>query len=622
MEFLTTYFSPSLQQLMGLAGVLIVGLALSVIGAAVGGRARFAPADLLAGWGVVALIFTLIGTLTSLPFTYITLALAFIAAGSGVYVWRRDGRLLPDGAGKILLMNGLLFILISAMQPSQWDEYSHWLLAARYLFEVDLFPGIGLPVPLADYPAYPTGASLIPYLVSKTANHFVENAAPLFHILLLVSLGLAALDVIRQGAGLDRKARPGWGLCALGFMTVTIFSTAFVQKIIFTAYADLPVAAATAMCGLLGWMILQALSENDQAKARTLALQMGLVLTILLDLKPATIVLMVGVLGGVLIAALRDPDIRMSRFLKLLPLMTVSGIVILIAWSWYTSIHLPHGSHSILPFDEWQWHQMPHTLATIASIMTKKGAYFGMMLVLSVLAFIALFRYRTRFDRFVLIAGSTFVGYNLFLVFVYLAIHKGYTGLHALSYWRYNLHIAHLGVFCAAYGLSVLWQAKRTEGMERVLPYLAKAAIVIVVVLPVVFAPKLRFDLRLPKQFVKEVGRELTTMLPASARVYVFDPLSAGFYAKLMRYQLYGAATQIGDINVFMKITPQSVRKGLETSKPTHVWVHTQNDIIVAALGVDLPKRNAHLLEKQRDGWQLVKSWPYPGYNQPQDIPD
>ena len=622
MNFLTTYFAPTTDQLVNLAAVLLLGLAFSVIGAAVSGRQRFAPADILVGWAITAFIFTLLGTLTTISFSSITVLMGLLALTCGVYVWKRDRRLLPDGAGKILLMNALLFLIISAMSPSQWDEYSHWLLAARYLFEVDGFPRTGLPVPVADMPGYPNGASLILYLVSRITGSFSENAAPLFHILLLVSMALAAVDLIRRGTNRDTRAPISWRLCALGFMTVTIFSTAFVQKVVFTAYADLPVAACVAFAGLFGWLVLQALSENESATAKSRALQLGLVIMILMSLKPTSLVLMVGVMGGITITALRDPNIRFISYLKLVPVMVIPGIVIMLLWNGYTAIHMPSGTPSVMPFERWQWHQMPQTLATIGTIMTKKGAYFGMMLTLSTLSLIALVRFRSEFDRFVLIAGCTFVGYNLFLVFVYLAIFGGYSGSNALSYWRYNMHIAHLGVFCSAYGLSVLWHNKLSTRMSSALPKLGQVAIIFLILLPLLFATKLRFDIRAPKQFIRMVGTELSMTLPKGSRVFVIDPRSAGFYAKQMRYELYGAATFVGDTNSFSKYTPEDLRQRLNKVEATHVLIHTHTERAEETLRQKLNQGNAHLLKKSADQWQLIKSWPYPGYNLPGDIKD
>ena len=119
--------------------------------------------------------------------------------------------------------------------------------------------------------------------------------------------------------------------------------------------------------------------------------------------------------------------------------------------------------------------------------LAKKGFYFGMMLTLSALSVVALFRFRSKFDRFVLIAGCVFAGYNLFLVFVYLAIFGGYSGSHALSYWRYNMHLAHLGVFCSAYGLSILWREKLAGRFGNTSEYLTKFAIVALIILLLIY---------------------------------------------------------------------------------------------------------------------------------------
>ena len=622
MNFLSTYFSPAPSQLLGLAAVLVIGLAFTLIGAAITGKHRYAPADILVGWAFCIIVFTLIGTQTDIPFTPVTIAMGLFAIGCGIYVWKRDKRLLPAGAVKLLVLNILLFIIIAAMAPSQWDEFSHWLLAGSYLFEIDTFPRTGLEPPLSISTYYPNGATLIPYLASQISGHFVENASALFHILLLCSMALTALDIIRRGAKLDLIASPSWGGCALGFMTVTIFSTAFVQKVVFTAYADLPMAACVATAGFLGWLILQALSKNEKTKAFILAVQFGLVLLLLQNLKPTGIVLILGLCIGLSIAALRDSKVPFGSFLKLLPQMILPCIFIYVLWKAHIDTHFSVRNLSLLPFDLWQWHNMAETLPRIFGIMTRKGAYFGMMGMLSVLSFWALFRYRTPFDRFTILAGSTFVSYNAFLVFAYLAIFTGFTSTHALSYWRYNMHLAHLGVFCAAFGLAVLWQQRASLRMRSYLPLLSKIAIVIVLMLPLAFAKKLRFDVRSPKQFVHNIGEDLKTLLPKESRLFIMDPHSNGFYREQMRYQMYGTAFVTGDYQIPGPKDAREVTKSLKKANANYMWIHTQTSVVLEAIKLNLPEKNAHLLKKEGASWVLIKSWPYPGYNMPGDIKD
>ena len=62
---------------------------------------------------------------------------------------------------------------------------------------------------MAGFPEYPTGPSLVPYMASRIVDSFQEAAAPLFHIMELISIGLAAMDLIRIGTKLGRTKNPG-----------------------------------------------------------------------------------------------------------------------------------------------------------------------------------------------------------------------------------------------------------------------------------------------------------------------------------------------------------------------------------------------------------------------------
>ncbi len=620
LDYFATYFTPTATQMLATFSVLAVCFGLVVIGAAVGGRDRYRPADILCGWAVVVVVFTLFGITTSIPFTYLAVAFLFLAMGCAVYVWRRDGELLPPMALKLLVLTAPLLFLVSAMTPSQWDEYSHWLLAGRYLFDFDGFPGPGMPKGIMDFPGYPYGSPLVGYLVSRLVGHFVENTGAIFHIVLLIAMAMAVIDLIRRGAQLD--ATKSWALAALGFISVTLFSTTFVQKVIFTAYADLPTSVGLAFIGILGWMIVEALSNNDDKKAKIYALQLGLVLAVFIDVKPANVTLVAFAMAGVSIAVLRDPNTPVLRFIKLLPHMLITAIIVFVSWKVYTSIHLPYGSMAIRSYDQWYFSYLPETLATILKIMLRKGPYFIMMIGLSIAGLVALLKYRGPFGQLALVVAVCFVGYNLFLVFSYIAIFGPGSGPKALSYWRYNQHLGNLGSACLMFGAAILWRRYIAERSQAWWPKMGWAAIFIVVFAPILFAPKVRFDVRAPKQFVKEIGLEMRALMPKGSRLYMIDPLSVGFYAKLMRYQIYGVGSYAGEVKVTSDITAERLQKSLVETKATHAWVHTQNREVLDGLGVDLKERSAHFLEKQGDGWRLIKSWPYPGYNQPQDIPD
>ncbi len=619
MDGIADLFLPSPRQVIGLGAVLVVALGFVGIGAAAGGRRRLAEADLVCGWGLACLYFTIAGVLSEVRFSVLALLAAAAAVAGLIAVYRRDGRVLVPGTGKVLALAAVLFLVVTGLSPSQWDEYSHWLPAGRYLFEIDTFPGAGYPPSVAEYPGYPHGVPLIAYLVSRVAGHFVENAGALFNVTFLLVFALVFIKLVRKGLSLPEGDSPGWGLAALGILGVTVFSTTFVQKVIFTAYADFPSAAALAFAGVSGWFLLEALAAGDRARARRLALQMGLALAALVNAKQANLVIFVFLLAGVGVAGWRDPRVKLGRLLAEAPLIVGPAVVIYAVWQIHVSGDLASGAQRVLPFAQWEFHIIPQTLVTMLKIMARKGAYFGLMAVITGFAVRALIRFEGRFDRLAIITATVFVGYNLFLLFAYFAIFGGYTGANALSYWRYNMHLGLLGAACIGFGGALLW--KRLLG-DRSAAGLATVAVALVLILPAVFAPKLRFDLRLPKQYVKKVGTEIAAMLPDGARVFVIDPLDTGFYAKMMRYQIYGVGRVVGRTDVYGRNSVASITAQLERTQPTHVWVHTQTPSAERVFGQPLARKHSHLLVRDGGGWKLLKSWPYPGYDLPQDVAD
>lgn len=609
------YFTPSASQLLGLAALLTTGAILAGLGAAAAGPHRQAPADIVVGCGIAGLLFTAYGSLAALPFTYLFLAVLLAAPVAFYAAWKRGGPLAAAGWVKVLLLTLPLWLLVAAMAPSQWDEFSHWLLSARYLVDHDLFPGVGRPTAIQDYPAYPYGVPLISYLASRLARHFVDNAGPLFNVLLLLSFGLQMAALVRRRLGLAQAAPLSWALAAFAVLAVTGLNPTFVQKIVLTAYADLPTSVATGFAVLLGWYLLGALADGDEPAADACALQMGFALAMLINAKQANLVLVVFILAGLVLAALRDPRVPVAGLARRAVRVLGPVAATYLLWRYHVASELAAVDRGVMPFASWNIAEIPRILVSMATIMAKKSAYAVVMLAVIGLAVRALWRCRNDFDRLALVVGTTAIGYNAFLFFAYVAIFGGYEGVRTASYWRFNLHLGMLAVIVIAVGGAALWQ-RWSAGLRR-LPWLP---IVLVLALPVAFAPKLRFDLQPVKLYATEVGHDLARTLPRGSRLAVVDPLGTGFYAKYMRYLVYGVARLSGDVNLFG--TPDKAAITRAVSGADYVWVHTRNQAADAFFGLALPARASSLLARRGAGWTLVKSWPYPGYDNPADVPD
>lgn len=632
------YFTPTIDQFAGLLAVLATFVLFAMIGGLVGGPRRFRQLDVFVGWGVVNMAFTVLGVFSAIPFTWIFYGLWAMGLCGGLLSWRRDRKQKADGfATSEMWRIGVLILpfvlLATAMRASQWDEFSQWLLNAQYLLQYDAFPRNGLPVNPSGHSAYPYGLPLITYLASKLAGGFVENAGGLANLLLLVSLAPAFVHIVGTGLEASQNWLKSWGAAALGLLGVTVLTTTFVQKLVLTAYADSATAATLAAVGVLVWKLLDTLGERPPEKGtRTgaLAWQFAWVSAVLINLKQPNLVLLVLLLAGMALVVIRDPLVRIAEILRRLPVMLGPTVVVYLAWRYHVSHNLSGGEFSLIPFDGWLIPQAFEILQRMLLIASKKGAYFVMMAILVVFAVRGFMRTQGSFDRFAILAGGVFAGYTLFLWFMYVAAFGPGEGLRAASYWRYNTQLGPLGAFCAAFGLSILWRRHARRKLAdwnvpaRLLPALA---VILVVTMPAVAGKSLRFDIRPQKDHMRMVGQEMARTLPDGARLVIIDPRGNGFADQVIRYELAsggGSGRGLKATYRFNVLKPPAseLDEILERKAITHAWVHQPLDGVRAALGIELPALNSHLLRRAGKGWELLRSWPYGGYEDPYSLPD
>ena len=126
------HFVPDPAFLVGLAGVGLWCLAFAVLGGFWFGRARIAELDIACGFGLVCLVFTMLGVATSVRFTHIAFGLLGVSVVLAVLVYRRDRRLIEAAGLMIVALSAPLILLITDMVPSQWDEFTTWLPNALF----------------------------------------------------------------------------------------------------------------------------------------------------------------------------------------------------------------------------------------------------------------------------------------------------------------------------------------------------------------------------------------------------------------------------------------------------------------------------------------------------------
>jgi hypothetical protein len=512
-----------------------------------------------------------------------------------------------------------LLIIASAMMASQWDEFSQWLWNARYLFEVGAFPGQGRPESLASFPAYPKAMPITMALISWVAGTFVENGGALFNLLLLLATALLVARLMCLGYAPQKPDRaPGFALLAMALLFTIAFPPFVVAKITLTAYADPGSAVAVAFAGILGWRAILALADDERrAQAAPLGWQMGLAAAVLVSLKQANLVLFILILIGVGLAGLRTTGVRPAALAGLLARAILPAAIAYILWRYYVGQALSGEEFKIMRPAEWDLNVIRPMLATVVSIMLNKSVFFATMVLVALFAPIALIRDRGPLGALAIISGTVFAGYLAFLLFIYVTAFGGSDARNAMSFWRYMMHTGALGAATWAYFLGVLW---RHSTRPDWVPAWGKAVILLALIFPLAMAPKLRFDLRSPKIYVRSVSHELVRLIPEGARVIIVDPLDAGFYGKLMRYMLYRHVRVVRSLQY--NPSADAIRDAVAETLPTYAWIHTQTDAVRGVFGAPLPPGSSYLMKKEAAGWRLIESWPYPGYALPSDIPD
>jgi hypothetical protein len=619
-------FIPTVTQFLMLLTISAVGAAMAIIGGALSGRHRIPEMNVIFGWAFITVIFTVTGALLGWP---LEIAGWITVAAVAISLWvviKRGIPLLPKGIGRTALLGLPMILVVSAMHPSQWDEFAHWIPAAHYLFVWDSFPNADLPRGAASFPGYPYAMGFPVYLASKLAGSFVENTTAVLNVLMLflfahlVARVIAAQRVSSQQ--LFSNDAPPWWACATGILAVTILNPTFVQKLVLTAYAELASGLTLALGMIIAWQMFEELSGGNRSEAKRQAWLFSLVLLLLISLKQSTIALVLILLLVIAIVGMRDPKVKLRDLFSLLPLMIIPAILIFLLWKHYVGENLVNSEHLIRPFDKWFWGLFYDIVLSMLNVVAHKGGYFVPSFIVSGMAIYALFRWRGSRDRLFLMSGLAFLSYNAFLLVTYLAVFSQFDALRVASYWRYNTHLGLILVVAFILVLGIVYR-RYIYGRDWNMRYVLWLPVILAVGLQIGLIHKLRFDARLTKIHIREIMPDILEQLPKNGGLFVIDPKSDGAYGTQMRYQLYMANRKIvGNISAYSNTRAAPIRGRLEDGKVDFIWVHSLTNEVRQAVGLELKEGASYLLKRDGTTWRIAKLWPFKGYLSPTEIKD
>ncbi len=616
MDFLSHYIElifvrPS--QAMPIVIGVILWILLAGIGSLMTGKDRQVEINVLFGWAAVITIFTVAGVLLRSPFFVLTIILGLLGL-YGIYRSLKSGQpLFVPGSWKIVVLALPLVLIAGAMDPSQWDEFSHWLPAPNYLIAFDGFPNAAQPYNGPHMlSAYPYAWPILSYLSAQIYGELLPSIGGVMNVLLLLTFTSFMLRAGQRVIGTAVVPSITWGFAAAVFLCATIFNPTFIQKIILTSYSDVSTAVVVGASLLITYFYLEALARRDEVSDWSRAWQLGLLLALLINLRQPNLVFALILLVSIGLIALRDPDIPVGRYLKQLPVIVILPLIVYLFWRFHVSAelaNLPGGEAKFNPFDTWNLREIPLILKQMGVVAFKKIAYFAPMLLAVVLGGRAYLRLRTSFDRIAILVALVFLGYNSFLLLTYVAHFARPTALAVVSFWRYNTHAGMVAVTFIVIG--AMWLLHHRRNGISVHPKVKAGSIVLALILPIVLAPKLRFDLEPPKPHFTNVAISLLGKVSDQSRIFVLDPKGTGESALITRFHLdqYGVPWLAAHHRQSLKIVREYLAPITENDL---LLVHSSAPATTGALGLDLNPRESHLLKRSQSGWTVVRSWPKP----------
>jgi len=586
---------PSWLDLAGWFEIVVASLIMIGLGrTAIKGHAP-PESELLAGWGICALVFTGWGIATpiSLRLPGILLATVGIAAH-----FPSGGRRSPAEwrtLGRVAVLALPLLAIMASARPSLPDTWLNLLPNAAYLFDHDFFPADARPPAYSFIAAAPYNMQLVSFFGGTFLPFFTPSTMIDFNIVLLLAAGLLLARIMMQ----DDTVFPRWPVLALGMLLAIPLNPGFDPRYHLSAYSETSVMVALLFAG---WHAARALDRlSGQRDARNDLVLLALSLAVLVNIKQESVALAFGVVASSLVVALMARAQRGKAVARIL-LAALPALLLYLGWRWYVLNHFALGELKGLPYEQWHIHELPLILLNMLRAIGERGVYFAILFIALAIAAWRIIRRELDLGTRVaaMLLGTTII-YNLALLGAYVAHFEGRMGIEAHSYFRYNTHLGLLLI-----GTLVLyardWRWSEFGGRwRRAMP---TVVILLALLVPLPFLRMLRFDLEVPNLRTYQLAHEAATRIADDEHLLLILP---------------------GD-NGTLPPTIEGVLRDLPPRRP-NVVLDVASDFATGIANKDYPRAllscapagfalvpqgQGALLKRVGDAWQVEAHWTYP----------
>jgi hypothetical protein len=573
---------------------------------------------MLVGFGLLGSALSILAVTMRIPLSWLMTCLAALSVIA--LLMRRQ---CPGGSSTWIALALVSPILVGAAgsTAAMWDDFWNWLPSAAYAYSHDSLVWSDLPPSFSIFPGYPQGMPLMIAAAAFIGDRFLEPAGPIINVALLA--GSSALFAEALAAALARHGRlqatempPILVACAVAI--TTLLNPGLDGAVLLSSYADCGTMVAVGALGLLGVEILARLSAGGAANVEGLAWRFGFVGAMLVNLKQANPVLLALVTAGLVLVALRDPAIRSRRALVQLPRMLGPAIFLLALWRWYVSQNLPTSEQAFRPFDTWNFDVLRQTFAAIGDIIADAPLFHSMMWLVTAAGLAVFFRLPRKASEarwLAVVCATVWLGYNVFLLIVYLGVMSLSDAEIAADYWRYTPHVALLGLYAPVMALAI--------GRWPVWLNLRSGVATVAVVLLAVCAMPVRSDINNPpgrawQRFLRDAAADMRHAIPPASKLLIVPVWDSSPFAVAVRYNLWQLgmperqifATILWDHDDFAKAATWAAR-----GEANYLLVQDAEgvmDEVTDLLGLPRINHELVLFGWQDGAWQKVKSWPVP----------
>ena len=534
----------TLDELLVFAAALIIFFALHFAGRAVLGARVHSPILPMIGLAVVYYAFVAASYLSSglsliAPFLLL-LALAGIGFVRCREVWLSD---IVHLATSVLVGMPLTALAILVYEPL-WDDMTHWLVSAQFLFRQHHLPTEIQPIVNSSHAIYPYARAMLHAWVNSVNGNFTVNVQGIFNCLFLASTFRWLPLWIEKQQSKPLNQFENISLIAASSLLAFPWAAMLGSTLVVSSYAD-PIFA---ICFVHIFMFVMMTDDIDKliVNNRTAALQFSLLLSTPIAIKQSGIYLVAIMVSWIFVIHFAERLLKKGACVSVelvstgvrLCFLLLPALFGYLLWAEYADRNSIPKSFGMRPSGEWNFDVLDQILfATLVQFNGRPYAPIAACVVAALSLWVQSrggFRF-WQLNKAVGIAIGFFFACYAFQVAAYTFAFTTFEATKAASFSRY-MAPAGLIVFVALGMLLMRGYIDWSQSRRLVVSWvLFTLGVVVIFSASTKIVPEQRIDPRL-----KDIALIIRKIYPAGDDLTLLDTLGNGFAATTVRFYLDG----------------------------------------------------------------------------------